>query len=776
MWHVCHQRFLLLVGVVAALCTPGTVLASAIFQHGHGHGPPWNRTGKLAGIVLDQEGTPIPGATVEIIEISATGMTNEDGGFAFESLPIQPLSIRATADGYYPSNPTLIKVSEVTGLRIEITLILREPVTESVVVTGTRTEHLQVDAPVRTAVVTTHDIRERKAAVNLAETLTATVAGVRVENTCQNCAATGIRLNGLESKYTQILEDGLPTMSSVSMVYALDQIPTEFVESIEVVKGGASALYGPNAVGGVINLIRREPHANSFVVSSGSGWQYGRPTQSVGFVGQAGKLPGGFAADCYFSGQRHSQIDRDRDGFSDLPRRDSLAGGATVFRRFREGKARLTVGGNVLTDYRRGGDHFDLEPHQTWLTESADTFRSNGFLRWNHTASPSTFYTLASSFSQLKRDTYYGAGFDPNAYGHTKNPLLAADAQVGRQTGRHALMAGFQFLGERVRDHVVAYDRHFDEDFRNTGFYVQDEFQPSNRIALVAGLRIDKSNTLSHPVVSPRGNVRIGLSDRWNVRFGISTGFRAPVIFDEDLHVAAVGGQGFVIENSPDLKEERSLSWTTSLDYVGSFRELPFQVGVNFFSTTLDYVHVLEEAPVPDGGFRKFLRRNAPGSYLRGLELDFNWSLHRRVSVRAGGTFQLARYCVPEPEFSSFRYFRTPSRYGFTAADIVLPKDFSVYTDVEFIGTMLVPHYAGYIPEDRLEQTPSFAVWSVKLGREFCFGSPQDIFAKVRFYAGVDNMFDSYQPDLDRGPLRDSRYMYGPRMMRTLSFGIMASF
>jgi len=775
MENVRRQQFLLAAAMLVALCAPGMSLDTKISQHGYGRGPPWSRTGNLAGTVFDQDAAPIPGVTVEIVEISVSGMTDEEGGFTFEDLPIQPLTIRAIADGYYPSAPALFKVSEESELRIEITLVRKEPVTETVVVTGTRTEHLQVEAPVRTAVVTTHDIRERKAAVNLAETLTATVAGVRVENTCQNCAATGIRLNGLESKYTQILEDGLPTMSSVSMVYALDQIPTEFVESIEVVKGGASALYGPNAVGGVINLIRREPHANSFTLSSESGWQYGRPTQSVGFVGQAGKLPGGFAADCYFRGQRHTQIDRDRDGFSDLPRRDSLAGGATVYRRFLEGKARLTAGGNVLADYRRGGDRLDREPHETWITELADTVRSSGFLRWNHTASPSTFYTLAASLSHLDRNSYYGAGFDPNAYGHTTNPLLAADAQVGHQAGRHTLMAGFQFLGERVRDRIPAYGRHFDESFRNTGFYAQDEFYPSNQVALVAGLRIDKSNTLSRPVVSPRGNIRMGLAEHWNLRFGISTGFRAPVIFDEDLHVAAVGGQGFVIENSPDLEEERSLSWTTSLDYAGSFRGLPFQAGVNFFSTTLDNVHVLEEFPTPDGGFRRFLRRNAPGSYLRGLELDLNWSIHRRLSVRAGGTLQLARYREPEPEFGSLRYFRTPSRYGFAAADIALPKDFSIYTDVEFIGTMLAPHYAGYIPEDRVERTPSFAVWSVKLGRDFRLGfrgSP----VTLRLYVGIDNVFDSYQPDLDQGPLRDSRYVYGPRSMRTLSFGIMSSF
>ena len=89
---------------------------------------------------------------------------------------------------------------------------------------------------------------------------------------------------------------------------------------------------------------------------------------------------------------------------------------------------------------------------------------------------------------------------------------------------------------------------------------------------------------------------------------------------------------------------------------------------------------------------------------------------------------------------------------------------------------MLAPHYAGYIPEDHLERTPCFAIWSVKLGREFRLGSRRNANTKVRLYAGVDNVFDSYQPDLDQGPMRDSSYMYGPRSMRTLSLGVMAGF
>lgn len=138
------------------------------------------------------------------------------------------------------------------------------------------------------------------------------------------------------------------------------------------------------------------------------------------------------------------------------------------------------------------------------------------------------------------------------------------------------------------------------------------------------------------PCSVPRANVKIGLNDNTILRFGLSTGFRAPVIFDEDLHITQVGGEGLVIENSPGLEEERSLSFTGSLDYVGLVRGLPYQFGVNFFNTKLDDVHVLEETDVVIGDYRQLLRVNGEGSYVRGLELSWNFQVHPRANLRGG--------------------------------------------------------------------------------------------------------------------------------------------
>jgi outer membrane receptor for ferrienterochelin and colicins len=730
----------------------------------------------ITGRVVDEAGKPVPAVTIRIDELTSQTLTNEQGIFWFENLPARVLTLVAiSSDRYYSGQKTTVDLSSGSPVTIDIQLTQREKLRSSIVVTGTRTEHLVVDAPVRTDLIPESFMR-REATRNLAEALTANVAGVRVENTCQNCGVTAVRLNGLEGSYTQMLEDGLPTMSSVSMVYALDQIPTEFLQSIEIVKGGTSALYGPNAVGGVINLIRREPHRNFFRFDNQAGWQYDRPEQSVGLIGQTGKLPLGFLGDFYFRGINRVAIDRDRDGFTELPKRRLFGGGGTLHHHFFQGRGQLTFGGNTLDEHRRGGDHLDLRPEETFITEMIDSRRSSGFLRWRHSASASTFYTLATSLSYLRRNTYYGANFDPHAYGNTRNPVWATDAQLGHQVGPHTLMVGFQFWREQVQDDVPSYHRSFNQVFRNTGFYFQDEFKLKPRATMVAGLRADKSNALGNWVASPRGNIRIGWSEKWILRSGVSTGFRAPRIFDEDLHIMAVGGEGFVIENSPNLQKEAALSWTTSLDYVRDVRGGHLQAGVDFFWTKLSDVFVLEETAVPSGGFRKFLRVNGAGSHVRGVEFDLNWRVNRNLVLRGGSTMQQARYREPEPIFGSLRYFRAPKQYGFASIDVFLPHDMSIFATADLTGSVLVPHYAGYIPEDRLQKTPKFAVYNLVFSRAFDLGGSSGNRRRMRLYVKVNNLFDTYQCDLDRGPLRDAAYFYGPMSMRAVTLGMTMTF
>jgi outer membrane receptor for ferrienterochelin and colicins len=522
-------------------------------------------------------------------------------------------------------------------------------------------------------------------------------------------------------------------------------------------------------VAGVINMVRREPHENHFSVDFGLGSYRWRPEVTGGANGQFANIGRGWAADFYYRGYHRSHVDMDRDGFTELTRRASNGGGGTLFRRFFDGAARLTLGGSGLSDFRRGGDQLDLKPEYTNITEQVRSERAAAFARWNHSVSPTFYYNVSSSFSRLARHSYYGAGMDPDAYGETRNPLATNDASAGWQRGRHTFTVGGQYWWERISDVYAGYGRDTRQTFRNGGVYVQDEWRMSPRVVLLGGSRFDKSNLLDHWVASPRGNVRLGLTHALNLRVGFSTGFRPPQVFDEDLHIAAVNGEAMYVRLASGLKEESSRSFTSALDYAGRLRGGVFQAGASFFWTRLDDVFQLKEISSDASGNRVMERTNGPGSRFRGVEFSSSWKVSAKLALRGGATLQQSRYDVPEPNFGSLRYFRSPNAYGFAGVDLNLPHKIEWLHTFDFTGKMLVPHYAGYIPQDRLETSPRFAVWNTIVARTWQVGA--DEHHKLRAYFKLINGGNCFQKDFDRGPQRDSVYMYGPLTPRSAVVG-----
>lgn len=131
---------------------------------------------------------------------------------------------------------------------------------DELVVSANRNLVRRCEAPVVVSVIGSK-IFESVCPADLAQTLNYQ-SGLRVENNCQNCGFPQLRINGLDGAYSQILVNSRPVVSSLSGVYALEQLPVNMIERIEVVRGGGSALFGANAVGGTVNVITKEPFAN----------------------------------------------------------------------------------------------------------------------------------------------------------------------------------------------------------------------------------------------------------------------------------------------------------------------------------------------------------------------------------------------------------------------------------------------------------------------------------------------------------------------------------
>jgi outer membrane receptor for ferrienterochelin and colicins len=204
------------------------------------------------------------------------------------------------------------------------------PSAEEIVVTATRTPRLYAEVPVKTQIIGAREIEIRQA-TQLAESLAYTT-GLRVETNCLNCNFTQVRINGMEGKYTQILIDNSPVFGSMVGVYGLEQIPAEMINRIEVVKGGGSALYGGNAVAGVINVLTKEPHENGASLSFQQEAIDGRPFSNFGFHSSLVSPSGTTKGFLFANARNRSPVDVNGDGFSEIGKLKGQASVSTSIR------------------------------------------------------------------------------------------------------------------------------------------------------------------------------------------------------------------------------------------------------------------------------------------------------------------------------------------------------------------------------------------------------------------------------------------------------------
>jgi outer membrane receptor for ferrienterochelin and colicins len=720
----------------------------------------------IRGRVEGWQGEPVKKAAVLIPELGISVETDETGAYEIDKIPSGTFHLEVYADGYtdYVSEPM-----DFDRDRPNQTIILIRKIEEEIVVTATRTPKLYAETAVKTEVITTTEIQQR-VAVNLAGALTQTT-GVRVENDCQNCNFTQVRINGMEGKYTQILIDSSPVVSAMTGVYGLEQIPAEMLDRIEIVKGGGSALYGGNAVAGVINVITREPEEtrSTFKLLQESISSY--PSTNLSFNSGVLSKDLNTKAFLFANYQTREPVDLNGDGFSELGTISNTSFGLNFYHYFESLSGKFKLGFFRIFEERRGGDLFDQPPHEANTAEWIKTDQLGLSSEWNHFLSERIHYNLSFSLVDAKRNSYYGSHQDPNAYGTTDNPLFFGNLQLNYQAGGHVFSLGLQYKRDHIEDIATGYDRTIRETYHETGLFLQDDFKISKSFTILAGVRMNTHTALQKAVITPRLSVLFNISKALTFRTSFSTGFRAPQVFDEDLHITQVGGEGMMVTNSSDLEEERSFNVSTGFDYGKQIGRNLIQFSLEGFYTRLTNTFILHEISGIENA-RILERINGSGAKVYGLSVELGLILGRNVSFASGWTAQRSMLDEAEPDFHSREFFRTPRVHGFTRLSYESARLFRIDLSLEYTGSMKVPHYSGYIEGDRLEATDPFLVLNLKVERSLRVSESTGF----TVFVGGYNLRNSYQKDLDQGIDRDSGYVYGPAKPRSFYVGFDFSF
>ena len=745
----------------------------------------------IAGHVLDANTQEhLAFANVQVKGTSMGCLTDESGHFYLKNLPVGTHTVVFSMMGYETIEKT-VTLQRDTLIELKVAIAETSFVIDNVVVTANKYATKQKEVATIVNVISPLII-ESTASNSMADVLNFQT-GLRVEETCSNCGVPQIRINGLEGPYTQILMDSRPIFSSLASVYGLEQLPAGMVDRIEVIRGGGSALYGANAIAGVVNIITKEPTRNFFNVSNSSAFTE-RGTYDINTNLNASVVSENQKAGIYLFGvqRNRQQYDRDDDGFSDIPHLNSTTAGFRSFFKTSE-YSKLIAEYHHTTEYRRGGYGIDsLQPHESPLCEQLRHNIDAATAKWDMYSTDSRHFISAyTSFQHIARDSYFGTNMNPNAYGKSTDIVSVTGAQYRFSyacgIANADLSAGAEYSYNQLRDQILGYGRNTLQRVHLGGGYVQNEWKTTAWSALIGG-RLEQHSLLKKPVFSPRANVRwspivngkstitgnpLPLTDLI-VRLSYASGYRAPQIYEEDLHVGAVGGEVSLISLDENLRPEYSHSVSGSLDMYKRLGKFDFNVTLEGFFTQLNDVFTLVENGHDAHGNLLLTRTNASGARVAGVNVEAKLGYGHLLSFQAGYTYNYSRYIEPlqwseNPNIApQTRMFRTPEHYGYFLLNIEPVKNFHILTNGKVTGSMLVQHFAGYVPEDEEVVTPVFFEWDVKL----CYDIPLYKHYTLEINAGVKNILDHFQRDLDKGMDRDAGFVYGPAAPRTFFAGV----
>ena len=736
----------------------------------------------LSGYITS-EGEPISYANVYLETTSYGTTTDANGYYEIKNIPTETYTIVVSMAGYVTQRKT-IKIEDNSTINFN----LETESLDEVVVTGTRTFKRKTNSAVIVNILSSESLNTLQAC-NLSEGLKFQ-PGLRVETDCQTCNYTQLRINGLGGGYSQILINGRPIFSPLTGLYGLEQIPVNMIERIETIRGGGSSLYGSSAIGGVVNVITKVPKTNNFDVSYTYQNINGKTDNHIVSGNATAVSKSKNAGVSLFINNRNRDFyDHNDDDFSELTTLKNTALGANFFFLPSENQ-KLEASFSKLNEYRYGGEMVDQPAYLAQQAEERthDVIMGSLDYQLNFNNDNSSLITYFGA-QQTDRDHYTGIFPDDETeidahisnppYGTSKTVTLQGGLQLNHRLnnflkGTNVLTIGTEYLVDDVLDIINSYNYKIDQTTKNLGTFFQSDWEITPKLNLLSGFRVDSNNLVDHLIFSPRFSLLYKTESNVQLRASWSTGFRAPQAFDTDLHIAFAGGGISRISLDDDLTQERSNSFSASINYDKSSEKFIAGFTLEGFYTKLDDAFYLN--PIGEDEFgQRFEKQNGDAAVVQGITIEARANYNKKVQLEAGFTIQKSEFNTAVETIEglnpSREFLRTPNHYGFTTLSFMPNDRFNSNLNYVYTGDMLIAHFAG-APEQLVNEyktTPSFHEFSWKSSYRF---NLKNLDTSLEVFGGIKNIFNAYQNDFDTGKNRDSNYVYGPGMPRTFFIGL----
>ena len=525
---------------------------------------------------------PLVGATVKIIELNKTRLTDSAGLVEFEQIPDGTYTINVSFIGFSDKAIT-IKIPQYPTAVQEVLLEEREEEEEEIIVTATRISRTIENTPTRTEVISGEELTEKgnmkpgDIRMMLNES-----TGIQTQQTSATSFNAGIRIQGLDGRYTQMLRDGYPMYSGFAGSLSLLQIAPLDLKQVEVIKGAASTLYGGGAIAGLVNLVSKTPVEERQLNFLANATSAGGLDLSSFYSEKYGKT----GLTVFASRNSNTAFDPASIGLTAIP----------AFERYTINPRFFVYGENTTADF---GINYTTE-NRTGGSMDYIKKGSAGFFEKNNTDRFTTQFGIAHRFNERATLQF------KNSYSHFNRVLSIpnyifnalqqssfSELSWNRKGEKSDWVVGTNLVTENLVENPNAVDPKRDYRFNTFGIFIQNAWSISEKIVLETGLRGDHINEFGFEVL-PRVSAMFKISPKLTTRIGGGYGYKPPTIFTEEAERRQF--RNLLPIDMINSRNERSKGVNWDINYKTSIGDLDLSFNQLFFYTKLSHPLVLTNA------------------------------------------------------------------------------------------------------------------------------------------------------------------------------------
>lgn len=553
----------------------------------------------LSGTVQNgRTGKPLPNVNILIPDEKQGTVTDKNGYYFFTGLRAGEYLIEFSHIGY---SMRVEKVNISSNEELDIQLFPALIEMDAMVVTGTLTERYLKDTPVTTQVIKGDKLKNTGAA-DLSELIQEST-GV---NVAENQWGTGLELHGFDSENILIMLDGMKMVGRVNGQLDIAQIPIDQIDRIEIVKGATSALYGSEAMGGVINIFTKNPELPFTAQTENTIGSFGRRNHTVSLNQFRGKWDWAMNLGLrYFGGYDLDESTIWQEGSESAKRNIQFKINTTDLGPFNLRfdlhhfvEDQSLISSSVFKDKI----HNDRSSIRSQIIYEKDHWEIGGSVMRSDYSHIFDRLVLKSGF--LKKESL------------TKDELTSINIKIQREGSNHKLMSGVGFDYEGIDSDRVIEKRRV-SDLKN--LFIQDEIKLSQKWIFLGGLRLDQHSIYGQQV-SPKISLMYKPEMISRIRLAYGEGFRAPS-FKELFFDYSNISVGYHIVGNLDLKPETSQNLSLDIERWNTGK---YHARINFFwneiSGLIDYNYL----GLIDGQ-STYQNVNLSSVRTRGIELDYTY-------------------------------------------------------------------------------------------------------------------------------------------------------